>query len=137
MFSAYGRMLDPTLQSIKAALWPYTGAFMSTMPATVGFVRLAVTALSWAREGRVAEAEMLFTGGVRRLDECLRFTSEHGRFAEEIAADRQGWDDFHDALNALEMGIQKGDAWALEARRAAQEVFMTTRPVGSSHDAEG
>ena len=79
---------------------------------------------------------MLFTDGVRRLDECLRLTSEQGRCVEEIAADRQGWDDFYDALSALEAGIGTGDSWAVEARRAVQEALQATRPAGAAHDVE-
>jgi hypothetical protein len=130
MFSAYGRVLDPTLQSVKKALWPYTGVFMSTMPATVSYIRLAVTALSWASDGRVADAEELFTEGIRRLDRVRRFTSRRGRFAERLAADRQGWDDVYNALDALGAGLASRQPWALRARRAAVDVFESTRLQG-------
>ncbi len=124
MFSALGRMIDPDLQSIKAELGPFTGAFISQIPVTLAFVRLAVTTLSWAQDGREDAAHRLFVDGLRRCDRARRFAASG--FVAEVEADRLGWDDFYDALDVLERALEKGEAWALGAREEARRIVAET-----------
>ncbi len=124
MFSSLVGVLDADLESVKTELAPFTGAFVSNMPVTLTFVRLAVTALSWAND-RADEAHRLFVEGVRRCDASRRFASE--KLADELRADRQGWADIYDALDLLEGKIQTGEEWAMTARTAAREVLESTR----------
>jgi hypothetical protein len=128
MFSAYGRLVEPDLIGIGRDLAPFTGSFMSTMPVTVAYLRLAVTTLSWAQEGRIEDAGRLFDDGVRRLDRARRFIAE-GDFAAAVQADADGWRDFYDALDLLETGLDAGERWAIEARRAGRGVFESARIV--------
>ncbi len=125
MFSALGRTLDPDLESVKAELAPFTGAFISPMPVTLTFVRLAVTALSWAQDGRGDAAHRLFVDGVRRCDRSRRFAADE--LIEELEADRQGWGDVYDALDLLEAALEADEEWASIARSEARKVVEDTR----------
>lgn len=125
-FSAYGREIDPSLDLIGARLAPFTGAFVSRMPVTLAYLRLAVTTLSWAQEGR-PQAARLFRDGTSRLDVMRRFVGPAGDFQAALAADRQGWDDFYDALDVLEAGLNGASGWAHEARRATRRIIADAR----------
>jgi hypothetical protein len=130
LFSAYARLLDPSLTAIKEELAPFTGSFVSDIPVTTTYLRLALTTLGWAADGRIDDAERLFADGVRRLDEARRFTGSDGGFATAIEADRKGWDDVYDALDLLELGLRDGESWAAGARDAAVRVFDGARLRG-------
>ncbi|MCP3976915.1 MAG: hypothetical protein GY720_20705 [bacterium] len=129
MFSAYTRLIDPGRSWLETRLAPFTGAYVSRMPVTLAYLHLALTTLSWAAAGR-AEAGRLFADGVRRLDAARRFVSLNGRFAEEIEADRQGWKDFHDALDHLDAALVAGKPWANIARQKAQLIVNEARTGG-------
>ncbi|HEX6208989.1 MAG TPA: hypothetical protein VF058_11620 [Actinomycetota bacterium] len=115
LFSELARHLGPGRDEVKTVAGPFTGAFISQIPATVTLLRLTLKAGVLAAKGAGDEAEELLAMAAERLGRTLAFV-EGGELAERLDAERRGWDLLYETLGELERRLAAGDA---EAERLA------------------
>jgi hypothetical protein len=132
-FSAYARVVagsiaagraDPAaaVAAVKAILDPFTGCFVSRLPATVAMLRFALRVARVLQEGRADLGLEIAEIGARRLDEALTFTRGEG-FEQQISRERAAWDRYYDVLDALEGALRTSDPVALDLQRRAREII--------------
>ena len=128
LFSAYARQISPDLTSIKRELDPFTGAFVSRLPATVAMLRFAFkTAALFAADDASSAVEFLRLGA-ERIDAAFRFVSgEPSPLAAAYEQERRGWNLYYDTLGALENALRQGDAEAIAWRNRARQLHRECR----------
>ena len=125
-FSAYARVLTRDLAELKKMIDPFTGCFVSLIPATVVYLRFAFKAASLFAQGRADEAARFIKEGAGRLRKALDFArNEDSPLVRAFLQERSGWDSFYESLAAIEEAIAKKDAFALELQRRAREIVAS------------
>ena len=128
MFSAYARAMGTSVDEVKALADPFTGCFVSRLPATVVLLRFALRVASLSDQGQYAEAAEFARVGMPQLHEALDFTSgEPSGLEQAYHRERTGWQLFYDCLADVERGLVAGEAWAESARDAAREIVAGCR----------
>lgn len=125
LFSELAGVLTEDREGLKAVADPFTGCFISKIPVTVMFLRLALRAAAMFARGERDEAEELVTLGAERLSQTLAFVEgTPSELAAAFRTEREGWNLFYDTLAALERRLAEGDALAAEladrVRRAVE-----------------
>ena len=122
LFSAYARAFPWGIDRIKSAMDPFSGCFISKIPLTVSTLRLALKA-AWlfgrGSEKSEREAGELVSQGCARLAEAAGTAGDPEVAGSWYRRCKEGWDLYYDTLDALERGLQKGDAFARRMRRKA------------------
>ncbi|MCJ7712288.1 MAG: hypothetical protein MUQ32_15825, partial [Chloroflexi bacterium] len=134
VFSAYadaaaGDGLDGALDraALGRLLDPFTGGFASTIPQTLVLLRVALRTLRMFAAGQVEDAHEYASVAARRVDEAFRVFGDGAAVAGRVQAERTAWGHFHDALDALEAGIETGDGRALDLRARAVRIVGECR----------
>ena len=123
LFSELARALSEDLGEVKAVADPFTGGFISPMPVTVMFLRLALKAAALSGKGDAREAEDLLAMAAERLSGTLAFVEgDPSELAERLRVERAGWDLFYDTLDELERRLAEGDEQAEELADRARRV---------------
>lgn len=121
IFSRYAALLPWESGDIKEALDPFTGCFISRIPVTVVFLRLALRTVELFHEGSSDGARLLKLG-VERLYPFVAVEEEallKTRFEREEA----GWSLFYDILDGMELMLKKKDAAAATISQKAQDII--------------
>jgi len=122
-FSELAGALAEDRDEVKAVADPFTGGFISRIPVTVVFLRLALRAAALAAKGDAGEAEELVAMAATRLSTTLAFTQGHpSELAERLRAEREGWDLFYETLDELERRLAEGDEKAVELADRARRI---------------
>jgi hypothetical protein len=106
-FSAYARVLgggDPG--PVKALADPFTGCFVSRIPATVVMLRFSAKAAELYLSGNGGEAARFLFEGFPRLEKAMRFASDG--LARRYRAEREGWDRYYGALERIRADGEPG-----------------------------
>jgi hypothetical protein len=120
-YTAYAKILAENPASLKEQLDPFTGCFISKIPTTIVYLRLALKAATFFEQDQEENAVELMTTGAGRIPEVLR-TIQDGRLKQQVEQERTGWDMYYDVLEAVEEAIAAEDPFALELRQAAQAI---------------
>ena len=127
-FSHYVQALPWPDGQVKQMIDPFTGCFASRIPTTLVAMRMALKVgelLAGDDEDR-AEALDVMEMAAQRLEPLIeRLTETPQALADDLAAERAGWEMFYDALDALENGIADGDQKAFQLREAARSVIQS------------
>lgn len=127
-FSFYTRALPWPVEEIKDAIDPFTGCFVSRIPFTVIYLRLALkTASLFADEGEGKEEEAVefLTMGARRLGEIIEYLDAvPNPLIEEYRKEKKVWDAYYDVLDRLEQGIKDGEEFAIGIQAKAREILQ-------------
>jgi hypothetical protein len=131
LFSSYARALPWPLRETKDAIDPFTGCFVSKIPSTVVYLRLAIRLLEVfapnAPDGHEQGLKLLSLA-VDRLEGHMReLEASTSPIKETCLADERGWEMFHDLLDHLEAGLARGDQTAVSLRRKALELVAGCR----------
>jgi hypothetical protein len=122
-FSYYARALPWPEKDIKAMLNPFTGCFISHMPFTVVYLRMALKAAAFfdaASEEKTAEGVRFVGMGTKRLSKVMRFLSaEPNPLIDDYRKEKRVWNLYYDLLDRIEKGIKDGDSFALGLRDRA------------------
>ena len=123
--------------AIRQLLDPFTGCFISPTPQTLVLLRMALRTLRLFAAGNESEAREYAVDGARRVGGALRAYGDPDRVSAMVAAERAAWDDYYDALDALESGIADQDEAAVRARARVVEIIDscrvdTTRPEAAA-----
>jgi HAMP domain-containing protein len=123
LFSALADVLTEDRQALKAVADPFTGCFISPIPVTVMFLRLALKTAALFAQGDLDEAELLVRLGADRLSETLSFVEgDPSELERGFLAEKEGWDLFYDTLAALEERLAGGDSLAAKLAGRAREI---------------
>ena len=125
-FSYYARALPWPVKQTKHIIDPFTGCFVSKVPFTVVYLRLALKLAGFfAPDDQVKKEEglKLLVLSASRLEGLIRDLSNtpdplSARYQEE----KEGWDIFYDVLDRIEEGLSKGDDFAMELKRKTREL---------------
>lgn len=137
-FSAYATAIAETrasegltFASIKSAMDPFSGGFISRLPITCVLLRFALRVIEAYAAGQPEVGRSYATIGSRRLDETLRSTADRDGFRTRIEDERAQWHSIYDTLDAVEAALEAGDHDALELRRRARDLIDGWRLRGS------
>ena len=122
-FSAYATVLNNDVAKLKDTVDPFTGCFISRIPITVVYLRLAFNAASLFTEGKKEQGLEFIRIGARRITAALNFTGgENSMLKRQYEKERLSWNFYYDTLSAVENGIDKGDDFVLELLKKAEEI---------------
>jgi hypothetical protein len=123
LFSGLAGVLTEDREALKAMANPFTGGFISKIPVTVMFLRLALRAGAMFAKGEHEEAEGLLTLGAERLSQTLAFVDGNpSELAWCYRVEREGWELFYDTLVVLEGRLAEGDPLAAELAGRARGI---------------
>ena len=111
----------------KTLLDPFTGCFVSRIPVTVASLRFALHALD--PNCTHADAQKYLIEGVRRLREAAANVADLGRI---VRREQEQWNVFYDALDAIDGGLLRHEAWASRTRLAAHRVVSRALQLRAS-----
>ncbi|MBW1689582.1 MAG: hypothetical protein JRJ70_02355 [Deltaproteobacteria bacterium] len=124
LFSAYAETLTGDVKGLKDIIDPFTGCFVSAIPATVVYLRFALKAAALFAEQRVDQAVEFIKSGAKRIAEALDFTGgTHSMLARQYEKERLGWDLYYDTLTAIEAALKGDDLFAQGLHRKAREII--------------
>jgi len=124
LFSYYARALPWPLKSIKDQIDPFTGCFVSLIPATLVFFRFALKAASFfANEEYGKACEFLSSGSVRLNDLLEILKDSSGNIKDVYKKEKKAWRLFYDILDKAEQGISSGDEFVLKIRQKAENII--------------
>jgi len=123
-FSAYAQTLSANLAAVKKIFDPFTGSFISRIPATVVYMRFGLKAASLFKDNRNDEGVEFITIGSNRLTKALEFVEGQNSSLRRIyEKERRGWNLYYDTLDAVETALGKNDAYANDLKRRAQTII--------------
>jgi len=127
LFSYYGRALPWSLEKTKRLIDPFTGCFISHIPFTVAYLRLALKGASFFKEGRDDEGFDTLRMGFTRLYRVIReLAGRPDSLKDRYLAEKQAWDIYYDLLDKVEKGLKEKDPFALELKNRAVELVRTS-----------
>ncbi len=123
-FSFYARALPWPDGETKKVLDPFTGCFISRLPFTVVYLRLAFRlALMFSQDDAKQDAEglQLLRQAAGRLAAVIgALNREPNPLISEYRLEKEGWDLFYDVLEHLEKALADSDPFALNLRNRAR-----------------
>ena len=123
MFSAYAEALPQEVDQIKNIVDPFTGCFISRLPATVALLRLTLKVATLFNQGKPEEAMEFMRTGIPQLREGLEFTQGQPSGLQTVyKQEQQGWHLFYSCLEGVEKALQAGEDWALSVQSAAKQI---------------
>jgi len=123
-FSYYARALPWPVADTKALLDPFTGCFISHIPFTVVFLRMALKAASFFAAGsdeKTEEGVKFLRMGARRLGRVISYlNADTNPLVEEYEKERRVWNAYYDTLDRLEEGLKNAEPFAISIREKAR-----------------
>lgn len=127
VFSAYAEFLPGGSENIKSIVDPFTGCFITPIPATLALLRLALHLISVEGGSTEDRAALLKLAG-RRLPEWI---SNGKKKAEELKdiwlTERRAWHAYYDALDNLEKALADADPAAGKTRETFKKLLSDCR----------
>ncbi|MEE9514978.1 MAG: hypothetical protein V3V54_03005, partial [Candidatus Brocadiales bacterium] len=132
LFSHYTRPLPWGMDRIKEVTGPFTGSFVSRLPFTIVYLRLALKAAAFFASGSEEDAHRgteIMELGVRRLSATIHdLSGKDGRTLDEkYKSEKVAWDLYYDILDHVEAGIKSNDPFALDLKEKAKRLVEDTR----------
>jgi hypothetical protein len=122
-FSAYARVLTDDVAGLKALLNPFTGCFVSAIPATVVYLRFGLKAASFFSQGQDEQGLEFIANGAPRIQAAFDFVEgENSPLKRQYQKEQQGWQLYYDILAALEKALNQQEAFALELSQQAKSI---------------
>lgn len=127
VFSAYAGFLPGGAKVVKSTVDPFTGCFITPIPATLALLRLALHLISVEGGSTDDRADLLKLAG-RRLPEWI---SNGKTKAEELKqiwyTERRAWNAYYDALDNLEKALADANPKAGETRNTFKKLLSDCR----------
>lgn len=99
-FSEYARVLGKgSIDEIKATANPFTGCFITPIPATVVLLRFCMKAAGFFLANEPAKADELVQAGYPRLARAMAFAQEG--LGRQYERERKGWNLFYDLVDSV------------------------------------
>ncbi len=123
-FSAYAEVLTDDVAALKDTIDPFTGCFVSFIPATVVYLRFAFKAASLFGQGDDVRANQFIRSGAARIGRAIDFArGQKSQLRQAYENERLGWDLFYDTMSAVEDAIRNEDDFALKLQARARIVI--------------
>ncbi|MFC1896379.1 hypothetical protein ACFL0Q_06930 [Thermodesulfobacteriota bacterium] len=127
-FSAYAGILQKEIDELKDLLDPFTGCFISKIPAVVVYLRFAFKAASFFSAGNMDQGLEFLDSGAGRITEALKFISgKRSRLKRQYIEERLGWNLYYDTLSAIEDGLDRKDDFAVKLKKKAEDLIHHCR----------
>jgi hypothetical protein len=121
--SAYAQAVSNDMVKVKEELHPFTGCFISRIPITIVYLRLALKAASFFAVGKDKDGLELITIGAQRITRAVDFIRGHAKLLkQQYEKERVSWNLYYDVLSRVENALSNGDGFALDLRRKAAEL---------------
>jgi len=124
-FSSYAKALTKDVAALKDAIDPFTGCFISKIPASVTYLRFGLKAASFFASGQDNHGLEFIKIGVKRITKALNFV--HGKnslLKQHYDKERLGWNLYYNTLSAVEYGLKHNDSFALDLRKKAERIIQ-------------
>ena len=106
---------------------PFTGCFISSIPFTIVYLRLALKAASLfaeKSEERNSEGRELLMIGTKQLEDVISYLEEKPNpLAERYQREKQAWNLYYDTLDRIEEELRRKDPFALRLKKRAKELI--------------
>ncbi len=123
-FSAYARALTNDVAKLKDAIDPFTGCFISKIPASVTYLRFGLKAASFFASGEEEHGLEFIKIGAKRITNALDFVhGENSMLRQLYEKERLSWNLYYDILSAVQDALKNGDSFALELRKKAESII--------------
>jgi len=127
IFTGYAACLGEDMETIKEAISPFTGGFVSMIPATVVYLRFGFKAASLFAAGERESGLEFVRSGAERITKALLFTGgDKSELMHIFEKERFGWELYYDILSHVERALQKRDAFALDLQEKASKIINLT-----------
>ncbi len=128
IFSYYAEALPWGKSTIKTEVNPFTGCFISEIPITIAFMRLALRAAWLFEQGESSRAcELIETAAARLLPIIEKIKASNSPFREAFEMEKRAWDTYYDVVEHISAGLEAGDPKAVEIARRGKELIDSTR----------
>jgi hypothetical protein len=123
-YSAYAQTLSENLAAVKKIFDPFTGSFISKIPATVAQLRFGFKAASLFKKNQDSEGTAFVTSGSKRLTKALEFIrGKNSSLRQQYEKERQSWNLYYDTLDAVEKALNKNGLYANDLKRKAHTII--------------
>jgi len=127
VFSHYAGFLPGGQQDIKSQTDPFTGCFISPLPATLALLRLALHLLD-SRGSSSEEREALLELSGFRLPVWVKQKEEKAaELKKQWSSERKAWDSYYSALDRIEMALADGNPAASETALRFKDIIESCR----------
>jgi hypothetical protein len=127
LFSYFVHALPWSGEAIKQVIDPFTGCFVSKIPLTVVYMRLALKAASFFSEHRHEQDKQGFEFlqiGISRLEKTMqKLTKKPNPLIEQYLREKRSWDLYYDILGIIEEKIKEGDIFARTLQKKAKSII--------------
>ncbi|MBW1704042.1 MAG: hypothetical protein JRJ86_02630 [Deltaproteobacteria bacterium] len=121
MFSHYAKALPWPVEKTKHCIDPFTGCFVSHIPFTVVYLRLALQGALYFNEGKPKEGFELLQMGTTRLHRIIKELGKTPDYLKErYMAEKKAWNTYYDILDRIEDGIKERDPFTLDMKEKAE-----------------
>ena len=121
--TAYAGVLAAGKTELKEILDPFTGCFISKIPATVTLLRFSLKAASLFGENQMEKGLELVTIGTQQISKAFEFIEgENSALKQQYDSERRGWDVYYDTLDAVEQALDSKNPFALELQQKAKAI---------------
>jgi hypothetical protein len=123
-YTAYAQTLSENLAAVKKIFDPFTGSFISKIPATVVHLRFGFKAASLFKKNQENEGMEFVISGSKRLAKALEFIrGKNSSLKQQYEKERQGWNLYYDTLDAVERALDKNSLYANDLKRKAHTII--------------
>ena len=129
-FSGYARALAWGTAETKDCLDPFTGCFISPLPATIALLRFSLYIAECFKSGSgkdVVKGLQFQALGVNRLGRIATLTPR--KFKDAYLEEKRAWDAFYHALDRLEKGLSGNDPAAEKLQKRALKIISDCKPA--------
>ena len=129
-FTHYARALPWPVPDIKEIIDPFTGCFVSKIPFSLVYLRLALKAAALFEQKSPAtddRAVDLLTLGARRLGKVMRLLEEEQYVGRRFSREKQGWNLYYDVLDSLEKELRQKGEYARTIQDRARGILSNCR----------
>ncbi|MBT9439324.1 MAG: glycosyltransferase [Desulfobacterales bacterium] len=127
-FTFYARELSWSLERIKDAIDPFTGSFVSHIPFTITYVRMALKAAILFKEGSDSQGFELVRMGAQRLHQTIQELNDGDEMVRKTyERQRRAWHIYYDTLENIKQKLEEKDPFAQALLKHAQTLVQRTR----------
>jgi len=123
LFSLYAGALPWRIKEIKDFLDPFSGCFISDIPFTMAFLRLALKG-AYLFDRDEDEALEFLRIGIRRIGKLLAMLRENSLLIKErFDYEKQAWGVYYETLTGVEEALRRDDPFAKQLKERAERII--------------
>ncbi len=131
MFTYFSRALPWPVSETKDYLEPFAGCFISKIPITIVYSRMAMSIAEQFAEGShesTAKAMAIQSQGAGRLSKTITYLVKNPNpLIERMDKERKAWDLYYNVIDAIEENLNAEDFFALKLLRRAENFLSECR----------